>query len=474
MSFFDTTPLGRILNRFSKDQYVIDESLTDTLYSYMRQVFAVLGIFIAICSVTPLFACVLIPLLFFYSKIQDYYVSSSRELRRLDSVLRSPIFSHFSETIDGVSIIRAFKSQARFIQTNQLKVDKSLRAYFLYISSNRWLALRLEFIGSIVVGAAAVFAVIGRHSIEPSLAGLSISYALMITQSLNWMVRMSSEREANIVSVERNVEYANVESEGQLIVPDNRPATEWPHSGTIAIDNLVMAYRPGLKPVINGLECIINPKEHIGIVGRTGAGKSSFFLAILRIVEPMKGSIRIDDIDISQIGLADLRSKISVIPQDPILFTGTVRFNLDPFSLYSDADIERVLALVHLKAYVDSLDKKLDFEVQEGGSNFSGGQKQLICLARALLRKSKILFMDEATSSVSRDIDNLIQKTISEEFRDCTVLTIAHRLETVMESDRIFVMSEGKIIESGNPLELLKDSESEFYKLAQSLKNASH
>jgi len=281
---------------------------------------------------------------------------------------------------------------------------------------------------------------------------------------------MSSERETNIVSVERNQEYSKVEPEALLVVGDKRPPENWPSRGEIKFTNISMRYRPGLDFVLKDMSCTVGPGEKVGIVGRTGAGKSSFFLALLRLVEPSSGSITIDDVSIMDIGLHDLRSKVAIIPQDPVLFTGSLRFNLDPFSRYTDEEIMTTLDMAHLGKHVNSLEGKLDYEVLEGGSNFSGGQKQLICLARALLRKSQIILMDEATSSVSRDIDNLIQHTIAEQFHGCTVLTIAHRLETVMDNDRIFVMDAGKVVEDGSPHDLLQDETSTFYGLVQSMK----
>ena len=470
MSFFDMTPLGRILNRFSKDQYVIDQKIFGVMYTYLSELFSVIGIIIAISSVTPPFLALLVPLGFLYYKIQNYYISTSRELMRLDSVLASPIFSHFSETLQGVSVIRAFKEQHRFLQINEERMDKSLRAYFPSIGAHRWLALRLESIGAFVVGSAGLFAVIGRGRVDAALAALSITYALSITQTLNWMVRMTSERETNIVSVERNQEYTSVESEASLVIQDSRPPINWPSQGKIDIEELCLRYRPGLDLVLNKFTCKIPAGAKVGIVGRTGAGKSSLMLALLRLVESESGRILIDGVDVGKIGIMDLRSRVSIIPQDPVLFIGTIRFNLDPFGERTDEQIWQSLKLAHIDSLIASLPGQLDEMVAEDGSNFSIGQKQLLCLARACLRKSKIILMDEATSSVSRDIGVLIQETVRTQFKDCTMLVIAHRLETVLQSDIIFVIEQGKLAESGPPEKLLANPKSLFSRLAESMK----
>ncbi|XP_071499551.1 ATP-binding cassette sub-family C member 3-like [Diadema antillarum] len=269
------------------------------------------------------------------------------------------------------------------------------------------------------------------------------------------MVRMTSELETNIVAVERVKEYAETPTEAAAIVPDNRPAPSWPQEGGVKFINYSTRYREGLDLVIKGIDLTIKSGEKVGIVGRTGAGKSSLTLALFRIIEPAGGQIEIDGVDIAKIGLRDLRSRITIIPQDPVLFAGSLRMNLDPFESYTDDDIWLALKLSHLHTFISGLPEGLQHECTEGGENLSVGQRQLICLARALLRKSKILVLDEATAAVDLETDDLIQATIRTEFSECTVITIAHRLNTIMDSTRILVMDAGQIAEFGTPSELL-------------------
>uniref|UniRef100_A0A8C5GHF6 ABC-type glutathione-S-conjugate transporter n=1 Tax=Gouania willdenowi TaxID=441366 RepID=A0A8C5GHF6_GOUWI len=454
MVFFDTTPIGRVVNRFAKDIFTIDEAIPQSLRSWILCLLGVLGTLFVICLATPFFAVVLLPLALIYYFVQRFYIATSRQLRRLDSVSRSPIYSHFGETVSGLSVIRAYNHQDRFLKHNEITIDENLKSVYPWIVSNRWLAIRLEFVGNLVVFFAALFAVISRDSLDSGLVGLSISYALNVTQTLNWLVRMTSELETNIVAVERVSEYSQIENEAKWIA-NTRPPRTWPEAGRIQFDNFKVRYRDGLDLVLHGITCEINSTEKIGIVGRTGAGKSSLTNCLFRIIEAAEGRILIDDIDISTIGLHDLRNNITIIPQDPVLFFGTLRMNLDPFDRVSDEDIWRVLELSHLKDFVSGLKDRLQHEVAEGGENLSVGQRQLLCLARALLRKSRILILDEATAAVDLETDNLIQNTIRKEFSHCTVLTIAHRLHSIMDSSRVMVLDAGKIVEFDSPSNLL-------------------
>jgi len=382
-------------------------------------------------------------------------------------VLRSPIFAHFSETLDGVPTIRAFRAQDRFIFINEQRLDSNLRAYYLNVASNRWLAIRLEFVGTCAVSLTGLLAVLGRGTVAAGLGGLAISYALNVTQILNWMVRMASERESNIVSVERVKEYAELPGEAPAVLPDHRPPQAWPQQGAVTFMDYQMRYRPNLPLVLMGLNFTIRPGEKVGIVGRTGAGKSSMLQALLRLVEPAGGCITVDGVDVTSIGLFDLRSKFSIIPQDPTLFTGTVRSNLDPFQQYSDAAIWDALQRSYLKAKISEGEGGLDQPVEEGGRNFSLGQRQLMCLARALLRNSKILLLDEATSAVDQHTDQLIQRSIRTSFTDSTVMTIAHRIDTILDYDRVMVMDAGNVAEFDAPMALLDSDDSIFRSMAQ-------
>ncbi|KAF1402812.1 Canalicular multispecific organic anion transporter 2, partial [Spheniscus mendiculus] len=465
-SFYDTTPTGRIINRFSKDIYVIDEVIPPTILMFLGTFFTSLSTMIVIIASTPLFAVVIVPLAILYFFVQRFYVATSRQLKRLESVSRSPIYSHFSETVSGASVIRAYRRVKSFIDISDLKVDENQKSYYPGIVSNRWLGVRVEFVGNCVVLFAALFAVIGKNSLNAGLVGLSVSYALQVTLSLNWMVRMTSELETNIVAVERIKEYSETETEAPWIIEGKSPPEDWPSKGELEFVNYSVRYRKGLDLVLKGLNLQVHGGEKIGIVGRTGAGKSSMTLCLFRILEAVKGEIRIDGVKISEIGLHDLRSRLTIIPQDPVLFSGTLRMNLDPFNNYSDEEIWKALELSHLKRFVSSQPSMLDYECSEGGENLSVGQRQLVCLARALLRKTRILILDEATAAIDLETDDLIQMTIRTQFEDCTVLTIAHRLNTIMDYTRVLVLDNGTIAEFDTPASLIA-SKGIFYSMAK-------
>uniref|UniRef100_A0A8C3UX25 ABC-type glutathione-S-conjugate transporter n=1 Tax=Catharus ustulatus TaxID=91951 RepID=A0A8C3UX25_CATUS len=455
MSFFDTTPIGRIVNRFAKDIFTVDETIPMSFRSWLSCFMGIISTLVVICLATPFFAIVIVPLGIFYYFVLRFYISTSRQLRRLDSVTRSPIYSHFGETVSGLSVIRAYGHQERFLKHNEIIMDINQKSVYSWIISNRWLAIRLEFVGSLVVFFSALLAVIAKSTLEGGIVGLSVSSALNVTQTLNWLVRTSSELETNIVAVERVHEYMKVKNEAPWVTK-NRPPRGWPSRGEIQFIDYKVRYRPELDLVLQGITCNIGSTEKIGVVGRTGAGKSSLTNCLFRVLEAAGGKIIIDDVDIATIGLHDLRNNLTIIPQDPVLFTGTLRMNLDPFDQYSDEEVWKALELAHLKTYVQGLPEGLLHLVSEGGENLSVGQRQLVCLARALLRKAKILILDEATAAVDLETDNLIQTTIRSEFADCTVLTIAHRLHTIMDSNRVMVLHAGQIVEFDSPEELLK------------------
>uniref|UniRef100_A0A8C3UVU2 ABC-type glutathione-S-conjugate transporter n=1 Tax=Catharus ustulatus TaxID=91951 RepID=A0A8C3UVU2_CATUS len=465
-SFYDTTPTGRIINRFSKDIYVIDEVIPPTILMFLGTFFTSLSTMIVIIASTPLFAVVIVPLAILYFFVQRFYVATSRQLKRLESVSRSPIYSHFSETVSGASVIRAYRRVKAFVDISDLKVDENQKSYYPGIVSNRWLGIRVEFVGNCIVLFAALFAVIGRNSLNAGLVGLSVSYALQVTLSLNWMVRMTSELETNIVAVERIKEYSETETEAPWIIEGKSPPENWPSKGELEFVNYSVRYRKGLDLVLKGLNLQVHGGEKIGIVGRTGAGKSSMTLCLFRILEAAKGEIKIDGVKISEIGLHDLRSRLTIIPQDPVLFSGTLRMNLDPFNKYSDEEIWKALELSHLKRFVSSQPSMLDYECSEGGENLSVGQRQLVCLARALLRKTRILILDEATAAIDLETDDLIQMTIRTQFVDCTVLTIAHRLNTIMDYTRVLVLDSGTIAEFDTPANLIA-AKGIFYSMAK-------
>ena len=478
MSFFETTPIGRILNRFSNDIYKVDEVLGRVFGMFFSNSTKVLFTIIVICFSTWQFIFLILPLGALYVYYQQYYLKTSRELRRLDSVSRSPIFANFQESLNGVSLIRAYGQEERFKFMNESRVDRNMSAYHPAINANRWLAVRLEFLGSIIILGAAGLSILTLKSghLSAGLVGLSVSYALQVTQSLNWIVRMTVEVETNIVSVERILEYSQLTPEAPEVIEDNRPNKSWPESGKISFNNYSTKYRPELDLVLRNIDLTINPREKVGIVGRTGAGKSSLTLALFRIIESFQGNISIDNVDTSSIGLSDLRHKLSIIPQDSQVFEGTIKSNLDPTDVFTSDQIWKALELSHLKDHVlkmyeenedEGVATALDVKLSEGGSNLSVGQRQLMCLARALLIPSHILVLDEATAAVDVETDLVLQETIRREFKDRTIMTIAHRLNTIMDSDRIIVLENGEVAEFDTPANLLKNKQSLFYALCK-------
>ncbi|XP_052813608.1 multidrug resistance-associated protein 1-like isoform X2 [Mya arenaria] len=466
MSFFDTTPVGRIVNRFSQDVESVDMSLPEHLVDVIYSVFSACSIFIIILYSTPIFVTIIVPIGFVYICIQRFYIPTSRQLKRLESKTRSPIYSHFGESLSGVSTIRAFGVQDRFILESETRLDCNQEYAYVNIVVNRWLGIRLEILGAFVVLGAALFSVLERENINSSIVGLSVSYALQITDNLTWLVRMVSEFETNIVSVERIAQYSSITTEASLHT-DEYLSEDWPSKGEIQLCSYSTRYREGLPLVLKSLDVNFSAGQRIGIVGRTGAGKSSLTLALFRLIEPSSGKIIIDGRDVSRLGLADLRSRLTILPQEPVLFSGSLRMNLDPMDEQSDSDVWDSLEHAHLKTFVEELPTRLEYEVGEGGQNLSVGQRQLVCLARSLLRRGKILVLDEATAAVDLETDALIQDTIRQEFKDCTVLTIAHRLNTVIDYDRILVLSEGEVKEFDNPQNLLQDTRSIFYSMAK-------
>ncbi|XP_067944116.1 multidrug resistance-associated protein 1-like [Watersipora subatra] len=473
MVFFDTKPLGQILNRFSKDMDTLDNVLGFTILSLFSNSMAVIGTVIVICYSTPIFLIVVIPIGILYYFIQRFFIPTTRQLKRLESVTRSPIYTQFSETITGAQTIRAYDDEKRFMQQSETMVEQNIVYFFAGWAANRWLAIRLEIMAAFIVFLTAIFCVISTEvsylsdHLNSSLVGLAISYALASTQSLNFLIRNISDLESNIVSVERIKEYSEITLEAAWRNDHNAPPRDWPAKGAVEFKRYATRYRPELDLVLKEIDVSIRAQEKVGIVGRTGAGKSSMTLALFRLIEASSGSIHIDNVNIHAIGLHQLRNKITILPQDPVLFSGSVRDNLDPFSNYSDDRIWEVLEQSYLKEYVEKQPEKLGYECGEGGQNLSVGQRQLICLARSLLRKTKILVLDEATAAVDLETDDLIQKTIRTAFADCTILTIAHRLNTIMDSDRILVLDKGKVAEFDTPDNLLTQEDGIFYRMAK-------
>uniref|UniRef100_A0A8C9L6M6 Multidrug resistance-associated protein 1 n=1 Tax=Pavo cristatus TaxID=9049 RepID=A0A8C9L6M6_PAVCR len=440
MSFFERTPSGNLVNRFSKEIDTIDSAIPPIIKMFMGSTFNVIGACIIILLATPIAAVIIPPLGLVYLLVQRFYVATSRQLKRLESVSRSPVYSHFNETLLGVSVIRAFEEQKRFIKQNDVKVDENQKAYYPSIVANRWLAIRLEFVGNCIVLFAALFAVIARNKLSPGLVGLSVSYSLQITAYLNWLVRMTSDLETNIVAVERVKEYAEMEKEAEWSIEESAPASTWPEEGKIQFQGFGLRYREDLDLVLKNINITINGALTWSLFG---FGKT-----------------------LMEIDLCAYLLNTLTYAHDPILFSGSLRMNLDPFDQHSDEDIWRSLELAHLKNFVSSLPDKLNHECSEGGENLSVGQRQLVCLARALLRKSKILVLDEATAAVDLETDNLIQSTIKSQFEECTVLTIAHRLNTIMDYTRVLVLDRGEVVECDSPDNLLQ-AKGLFYSMAK-------
>ncbi|KAJ3029936.1 UNVERIFIED_CONTAM: hypothetical protein HDU68_010622 [Siphonaria sp. JEL0065] len=495
MRFFDTTPIGRILNRCTKDISVLDDGVMSTFENFIGTIMDALAVLIVVAAVTPVFLVSLIPISLMYYTVSARFLACQREIKRLDSTTRSPIYSMFSETLVGVSTIRAYGAEESFMAENLKRVDTNHRAFFYMWSANRWFGTRVSTIASCVILCSAIGTVAMRDIIGAGLAGLSLTWVLSFSDYLVWIVRIQAQLEMNMNCVERISEYTEIEQEAAAIVDHNRPPANWPQQGSLTVSNLEMRYAPDQEPVLQNVTFSVKGGEKIGVVGRTGAGKSSLTLSLFRIVEPTAGTITIDGIDISTIGLYDLRSKITMIPQDPVLFAGTIRSNLDPFGEYDDAALWSALKQVRFMESLQSLSSKekngkapversssettldeaistnggeelsesertgvtLEATVSEGGNNFSQGQRQLLCLSRALLKSNAITVFDEATASVDYETDIAIQQAIrGAAFANTTVLSIAHRLRTIADYDKVLVLDKGRVMQFGTPLELMQ------------------
>lgn len=479
--FFDVTPLGQIVNRFSKDLEAVDQDIAPTAIGVLACALSLIVTVVLIAAITPgfLIAAVFIAVLFY--GIAIFYLRASRDLKRLESVQRSPLFQQFGETLSGMTTIRAYGVERRFIRENLDKVNTSNRPFIYLWALNRWLAFRADFIGNSVSFFAGVFIILSIGKIDAGSAGISLSYAMSFTDNVLWLVRQYGTNEQNMNSMERIKEYLDVEQEAAPIIEDNRPAETWPEKGSVEFVNYSTRYRADLEPVLRSISLKINAKEKVGIVGRTGAGKSSLTLALFRALEADKGEILVDGVNIGAIGLQDLREKITIVPQDPTLFSGTLRSNLDPFDQYTDGQVFEALRRVHLigdddtsvpatpvSALASNKNIFLDLAtpVAESGSNLSQGQRQLLCLARAMLKKPKVLVMDEATASIDYNTDSKIQETIRE--MRGTVITIAHRLQTIVDYDKVLVLDKGEKIEYAHPWELISDERTQFYSMCES------
>ncbi|CAJ0934689.1 unnamed protein product, partial [Mesorhabditis belari] len=466
MEFFDTTPIGRILNRLSRDLEVIDSQLPRTLSDLSANFSQLLLSITMMCIAIPEFLIIVIPFLIINYLILRYYISAARQLKRLEGINRSPILAKFRETIQGAASIRAYKMIDREVYAFFHRIDELARCRFLSYTSNRWLGLRLELLCNITVLVVSIFGLIMSKfdAISPSMLGLCISYALNISEVLYFGVRMVSELETQTISVERIEEYSRLPSEKSWRL-STKPPSNWPSKGQITWTDYSLRYRKELPLIIKQITAKTSENEKVAIVGRTGSGKSSLAIGLYRLIESTSGSLTIDGVDISQIGLHDLRENLTIIPQESVLFSGSIRFNLDPFFTHDDDRLWHVLEECQLKTFFANTQEKLDFQIFEGGLNISMGQRQLICLGRALLRKSKILVLDEATASCDPHTDAIVQSIIRRNFKNSTILAIAHRLNTIADYDRIMVLAKGEIVEFDSPQVLLSNKNSHYSQL---------
>ncbi|GKZ00646.1 hypothetical protein MPSEU_001016800 [Mayamaea pseudoterrestris] len=478
VAFFDVTPLGRILNRFAADMDKIDLELTQSVSQGVSTIFSVLGAVAAMVAATKgTFLVPLIPIGYLYYLIQKWFRKTSTELQRINSIANSPIFTDFSQTLSGTSTIRAYGEEHRFFDRCKTSFDTQNASYLLVQLASSWLGIRLDILGGLMgafIGAIAV-ATLPIGLIPAGWLGLALSYSIEVTNFLKLGVRMIATIEAQMNSVERVLDYtSNIPQEAPEFIPENDPKPgEWPKEGGITLNHASMRYRDG-PLVLKNISLTIKGGEHVGVCGRTGSGKSSLMTLLFRIceLEPDGGKLVIDDIDTSTIGVSPLRTNLSIIPQDPVLFSNTVRYNIDPFGVATDEEIWETLRKVQMDDVVRELSMGLDEQVAEGGENFSQGQRQLMCIARSLIRKPKILVMDEATSSIDNATDGLIQEMIRVNFKDATVLTIAHRLNTIMDSDRVLVLDDGNVAEFDSPHALLQKDGSLFRAMVEKSKDA--
>ncbi|WVQ79183.1 hypothetical protein IAT38_001279 [Cryptococcus sp. DSM 104549] len=477
LRFHDTTSRGRLLNRFGKDVEGLDSSTAD---NFVRSTSYALNVFITFVSIAYVgglpFVIAGCAVFVVYYQAGSIYGQTSRDMRRLDSVTRSPLYSLFGETVSGVAVLRAFGASTIALKSMMRLADTNLLAFAWSWTVNRWLSARFNLLSSVMVGLTAV-SILLAPGVDAAMAGFAMAFAGTVGHNLLFVVRRFVQLEQSMVAIERLKEFTDLDQEAPEFV-DPRPPASWPDAGAISVEDLVIRYAPDLPDVLHNITFKVAPKEKIGIVGSTGCGKSTLALSFFRFVEATAGKIVIDGIDISTIGLTDLRSRVTIIPQDPTILSGTLRSTLDVFDEYDDVDIYGALKRVHLikdgdvvatgnsgveddEARNQNVFRDLNNPVSEGGDNFSSGEKQLICMARAILKRNKLLFMDEATASID------FSKTIRDEFSESTILTIAHRIHTIIDFDKVLVMDQGHIREFASPAELLRRHDSKFYSLCK-------
>ncbi|XWS38270.1 hypothetical protein CRYUN_Cryun19dG0117100 [Craigia yunnanensis] len=468
MSFYDSTPMGRILSRVSSDLSIIDLEmafkLSITLGTTMNTYFS---FFILAILAWPV-ACIIIPMVYLTILLQRHYYASAKELMRINGTTKSSVASHLAESIAGAMTIRAFGEGDRFFLKNVNLIDANASTDFHTFSANEWLIQRLEILCAIVLSSSALsMTLIPLGASASGLIGMALAYGLSLNVFLVVSVKIQCLLSSSVISVERLEQYMHIPSEAPEVIEANRPPHDWPTVGKVEIHNLKVRYRPNAPLVLQGISCIFEGGSKIGIVGRTGSGKTTLISVLFRLVEPTAGEIIIDNLNICNIGLHDLRSHLGIIPQDPTLFGGSVRYNLDPLQQHTDNEIWEVLEKCQLREAVQGKEGSLNSFVVQDGSNWSVGQRQLFCLGRALLKRSRILVLDEATASIDNATDSIIQKTIRTEFEDCTVITVAHRIPTVMDCNMVLGISDGKLVEYDEPMKLMNKEGSLFGQLVQ-------
>ncbi|CAD5185380.1 unnamed protein product [Musa acuminata subsp. malaccensis] len=469
MSFFDSTPIGRILSRVSSDLSLVD---LDVPFSFIFSVSATLNAYsnlAVLAFVTWPVLFVSIPMVYLTIRLQRYYLVSAKELMRINGTTKSLVANHLAESISGATTIRAFEEEDRFFSKSLELIDKNASPFFHNFAASEWLIQRLETMSAAIVSSSAlIMALLPPGTFSSGFVGMALSYGLSLNMSLVFSIQNQCTLANHIISVERLNQYMHVSSEAPEIVRGNRPPSDWPAIGRVELRDLKIRYRPEAPLVLRGISCTFEGGNKIGIVGRTGSGKTTLIGALFRLVEPAGGRITIDALDIATIGLHDLRSRLGIIPQDPTLFHGSVRYNLDPLGQYTDQQIWEVLDKCQLQEAVQEKHKgPTCTAVVEDGSNWSMGQRQLFCLGRALLRRSRILVLDEATASIDNATDAILQKTIRTEFADCTVITVAHRIPTVMDCNMVLAISDGKLEEYDEPMKLMEREGSLFGSLVK-------
>ncbi|CAI5472069.1 unnamed protein product [Closterium sp. Yama58-4] len=514
LAFFHANPIGRILNRFSADQGILDDLLPFTLFNYLQTLSLAVGAIVMVALGVP---WILIPMAFLFLlflRLRYVFLCTSREAKRLEAITRSPVYAHYAATIQGLTTIRAFGAQQQSATIFHRLLNANGRAFYCWLAASRWLAFRLDTIVSAVVFLVATLAVALRTTLPPGLVALALSYTLQMSGMLQWAVRQGAEVENMFTGVERALEYTHLPQEEGLemggqeegqggsgkgggnkrrsrlkgglcgknekqkrweekgeqgrgggVEEQGEVPPGWPNEGAVRVQGLTVRYRPTLDPVLQDVSFQLQGGEKCGVVGRTGAGKSTLMLALFRLVQPSGGCILIDGVDTATISLTRLRRNVMAIPQDPVLFGSSLRFNLDPFNQHPDAALWEALDAVQLRGKAGGLQRGLEASMSEFGENFSVGQRQLVCLARAVLHRSRILLMDEATANVDMATDALIQTTIRRQFAASTVITIAHRLHTIIDADKVLVLEQGRVVQFGSPQQLAADRVGSFSRM---------